>query len=388
VPRLLALACLLLSACGRFGFGSGDDAIDAAAEIHAIEIAPPAFSTSSADFVDVPGGALIVPPSAGTTWLLLTSAGLSATSFATLTVEARYLVDGVERGLGGTEVTGGFGPWQHFYVLPGASSAQTITYQLRDASGGGATIDQLHAVALPLPASADAHYAAVDDAQLITALAPAPAAALSLGALDGEYLVLLLVNGTEMPASSNIFLEWRGPGGEVVVPTSQFPREPWQSLFTARVVPLATSDAVYTLYAYAGSSGQVAYVRALALRADGFASLDHQLSTTTIDTQAPDASIATQLAPIGDAAQYVYLASTLAEESCTNTPDAVRRLHFMIDGDDRVLEHATDNCSYQLTYGATDLLQARPALIGTGVSSGNGQHVILRDSQILLLGLP
>jgi hypothetical protein len=387
VPRLLALACLLLSACGRFGFG-GEDRVDAAPPIVAVELAPAAFATTSTEFVDVPGATLIIPPSPGTTWLLLTSAALSATSFVTVTVEARYLVDGIERGLGGTEVSGGFGPWQHFYMLPGTSAAQTITYQLRDRTGGTGTIDQLHAVAIPLPDAADPRYAALDEPQLITATARAPASVLSLGALDGDYVVLLLVNGSEMPSSANIFLEWRGPSDEILVPESQFPREPWQSLLAVHRLSLQTSDAVFTLYAYAGVSAQIEYVRALALRSDGFASIDYQRSTTVIATQALDQSIATQLAPTGDAARYVYVASTLAEESCPNPIDALRRLHFAIGTEDRVIEHATDNCAYQLTYGTTDLLQSRPDTIGTGISSGNGQRTTLTESQVLLLGLP
>jgi hypothetical protein len=375
------VVCLVLAGCGRIAF-------DPDATPEALEIAPPTFSTSSTEFVDIPGGTLTIPPSRDTTWLLLTSAALSGQTISAVTVEARYLVDGIERGLGGTQVTAGFGPWQHFYVLPGTRSAQTITYQLRDASGGTAAIDQLHAVAIPLPSSAELHVASIDDAQPITATTPTPAATLSLGALAGDYIVLLLVNGTELPSASDIFLEWRGPADEVLLPTVQFPREPWQSLLAARVLPLTTNDAVFTLYASTRATAQIAYARALAIRVDAFASVDQQFSSMNIDTVAPEPVIATQLSPVGEAAQYLYLASSRGEEPCTATPDTLRRLHFLIGSEDRVIEHATDNCSYQLTYGTTDLLPSRPARIGTGVSSGNGEHALLTESQVLLLGLP
>jgi hypothetical protein len=388
------LACLLLlCSCGRLGFGSADDAPDDASRpvMQAIEIAPASFSTSSQTFVPIADATLTIPPSPGTTWLLLTSATLVSTGVAAVNVEARYLVDGIERGVGESQSTAGAGPWQHFYVLDGRTDAQTIVYELREVASGTATIDRLHAIAVPLPANAEPHYAAQDAVQPVSALASSPLITLSLGAVSGTYVVLLLANGTELPSSADLWLEWRGPNDEVLLRETQFPREPRQSLLSVRVLPMTTADAAFTLHAYTGGTtgAQTSYVRAFAMRSDAFPSIDHGLATTPIMTTVTTPSIATQLTTMAsDARAYLYLATTWGGEDCVNTVDAVRRFHFIVDADEQIVEHATDNCGYELTYGVTDLLPARPSTLGTAVSSGNGQITILGDSQIVLLGLP
>jgi hypothetical protein len=386
------LACLLLvCSCGRLGFRDDNEVRDAPPAVEAVEATPAAFSTSSPTFVAVPGATLTIPPSPGTTWLLLTSATLVSTGVAVVNVEARYLVDGIERGVGESHSTAGAGPWQHFYVLEGGADPQTVVYELRDRANGISTIDQLHTIAVPLPADAEPHYVSRDDVEPVSAQANTPLHALSLGSLSGTYVVLLLANGTELPSTANLWLEWRGPNDEVLMRESQFPREPRQALLTARVLSITAADATFTLYAYTGgpTGAQTSYVRAFAMRSDAFVSIDHGFSSTPITTMSATPSMAQQvLTTPSDANRYLYLTTAWAEEDCLNTADVLRRMHFTIDADEHIVEHATDNCAYQLTYGVTKLLPARPNVMATGISSGNGQVTILGDSQIVLLGLP
>lgn len=392
-----ALACLLLVGCGRLGFGAGDrvdgrGSSDAPGGIAAAEITPPAFSTTSTTFVPVPGATLTVPPSTGTTWLLLVSATLRSTTILDINVEARYLVDGVERGMGGTQVNLGAGPWQHFYVLAGTEAAQTITFELRDASGGTATLDQLHAVIVPLPANAEPHYASMDAPQPIVGQT-VTSVPISLGQLSGSYLVLVLANDTDTPALQDVYVDSVGPAGEVLIPSSQNAREAWQSMFMARLLSISAADAVFTFHSYGGTSqsmSQLRDIRVLALRPDAFSSFEQLGTATLIDTMAPAVSIGAELMPtMGSAATYLYLASSWSGVNCiSGTTVSLRRLHFIVDGADRMIEHASDNCAMQITYGAVGLLSARPATLQNGVSSGNGESVYMVDSQIVLLGLP
>ena len=164
--RSLYVGALLAAQLGcRWGFGAalgddepadarnGDVPIDVPpGTITTFEVAPPAFSTSSTAFVDIPGGTFEIPPSPGTTWLLVTAATLAQPTLTAFGAEARYLVSGVEQGMGGTQGMGA-GPWQHFYVFPGMDVPQTVAYQLRDTGGQMASIDHLRIVAMPLPAN-------------------------------------------------------------------------------------------------------------------------------------------------------------------------------------------------------------------------------------------
>ncbi|MBA3453369.1 MAG: hypothetical protein H0T42_09790 [Deltaproteobacteria bacterium] len=123
--RLLLVA---LIGCGRLDFDPTGDARtgDAATAIEPLAIEPARFSTTSPTFVEIPGASLTLPPSPGITWLVLVSGALQSSSFAEIGVEARYLIDGIERGLGGTQaiVTDRPGPsaWRRRGSKPIAST--------------------------------------------------------------------------------------------------------------------------------------------------------------------------------------------------------------------------------------------------------------------------
>ena len=92
---------IFLIGCGRIGFDSGGDG-PALMPIGPTETNVDRFTTTSSTFVEVPGSTVTLPPSPGTRWLILVNASLLSSTFKEIGVEARYLVDGVERGIGGT----------------------------------------------------------------------------------------------------------------------------------------------------------------------------------------------------------------------------------------------------------------------------------------------
>ncbi len=204
----------MLAGCGRFGFdGTGTDAdidtvIDANAAPQLQTVTVAAFTTSGATFVDVPGSTIEIPAAPGIRFLILTSAQLESTISSGTTVEARYVIDGVERGLGGTENSAPArpGPWQHVEVLDGDGAPHTLAYQLRDASGGTATIHNLSSLVIPLPADA-VKYGRSDPPQDVTTAAESPQVPLALGPLSGDYTFFLVSNASDAPGQSDVYVQ-------------------------------------------------------------------------------------------------------------------------------------------------------------------------------------
>jgi hypothetical protein len=393
LPRAL-IACALVAGCGRFGFDLANDA-----SVDSVDSAPPlpasltvevgSFTTASATFVDIPGSAFRLPAATGVRWLLLTSASLESTIPTGLNVEARYLVDDVEAGIGATQTSAPArpGPWQHVDVIDGELEHR-IVYQLRDAQSATSTISQLHVIAIPLR-SQDIRFSFVDPPQVVTSATPVPHTTLSLGMLSGDYVLFLSVNATDLPAQSDAYVSWLGPSGETWMPEMQQPREPLQSYFVVQRATIESPDARVTLLAWrGGGDATVAYARAVAVRSDAFASVDfahdEMFKLTAALPQIDGAQID---GTPGPASRYVLVTSVGLEEPCSGDPDAERAVHVRIDATTQTTSHATDNCAYAATYGIVRALAALPGHVATGYSSQNGSLVSYLGSQVLLLGL-
>lgn len=394
--RLLGLvaACLVAGGC-RFGFDERMDAPDDTARpIAPVAIAPGRFSTTSTTFVDVPGSVITIPPSPGTSWLLVVSAALQSSSLSFDAVEARYLVDGVERGMGGTESIelDRPGPWQHFYVFEGTDTPAEIRFQLRDALGATAVIDQLHAVVAPLPATATPMYASSDPIMPITSMTPTPAATLQLTTpVGGDHLVFLLVNATEAPGASDIDFQWFDPAGQPWHSAMlKNPRGAWQSTMMIRRTTLAAGPSSIVLQASTRAMAQLQYVRALALPTAAFPGLVASSENTTKQSTVAATRLTTnELQPmLASAPAYLAIGTMQVDDDCANALLATRGAHFVIDGEEQVAVHAAGNCAYETTYGAVRLMTSAPAYFAAGVSSGNAQNVEHRESTLVVLGLP
>jgi hypothetical protein len=388
----VVLVWTLFVGCGRLGFGD-QESVDATTESGGpfvpLTLHAGGFATTSATFVDIPDAELTIPPSVGKRWLVVLAGTIESSIPLDVTVEARYLVDGVERGVGATQNTapGYPGPWQHFILLDGTTAPQQITFQLRDAQGGTAKLVNLDVVALPLDPQ-DVAYANNDPVIDVTALTPTPVASLSLGALHGDYVFMLLTNMTDLPGASDVFLEWAGPNNEAWLVDHQQPREPRQSAFIVRRAPVDSDDAVVKLVSYGGSGpGQLSYSRVVALRADAFASVDFavdetpQVTTSAALTQ----TVTTTVSP--GAASYLFVGSMRLSETCNMVPDADRLASYDLGSMIHVAEHRTDNCAYDATYGYVTLLSTAPPAVSARVGSANGLEVQYFSSEVLMLGL-
>jgi hypothetical protein len=383
---------MLLAGCGRFGFSSSDDAESDADALPptAMAISAPMFQTTSQTFVPIPGAALTIPPSPGTSWILVVAATIDSVTLGRPSVEARYLVDGVEAGMGGTQcsATDTPGPWQSFHVIEGSTTPHEVTFELREAEGQVGSLATLDAIAVPLPTSALA-YRSVEGTHDVTWLTRSVDTMLSLGPLTGDYVVLLGFNITDAPGQSDCYADWVDPAGEEWLEEVHQPREVWQSELAIHRTMLDAADAQVTLFSHGGGDVcGVRDVRALAVRADAFASIAYARSPAHATSASPVPSTTLTLAPEpSSAAQFLYMGSIQLDEDCTVVTDALRDAHFTIDSAERVIRHSTDNCSYTASYGAASLLPSQPGSLALSFDSGNAYPVEHLASELLLLGL-
>ena len=378
---------LVLIGCGRIGF----DEQSGGPPVLPVETDVPGFTTTSSTFVEVPGSTVTLPPSPGTRWLILVSGSLLSASFKEIGVEARYLIDGIERGIGGTQANqlDRPGPWQHFCLHEGTDTPAQITVELRDGTGAAAVIEDLRIVAVPLPAGAEGLYAAADPEQVVMTPTFEPLVTLTVNpTTPGEYVFLLLANTSDAPSRSDIHTQWRAPDGQYWTSDLHMPRSAWQSHLFVRRTTLGAGPASLVFEVNAtGSQARFSYVRALALRVDGFPSFEVAQDATLRSTTSSASTVTNRLDPIGGARQFLYLAAVLMRADCTNTSPADRGIHLSIDGNTESFRHVTENCSYETTYGAAHLLPRRPAQLEVGFSSGNAEIVVYQESSLLLIGL-
>lgn len=400
VPPWLAVIALGLTsvasgACGRLGFdAAAEDAstIDAPAPRDVLAVAPSAFETTSTTFVDVPGGALVVPPSPGQRWLLLVSGSIQSSSGQATGVEVRYLVDGVEQGIGGTEsvVVGRPGPWQHVYVFDGADRPLPVTLQLADTQGTTARLEDAHLAVIPLPAPDTATTASADAPTVVnTSATLVPVLTLTLTVpTAGDYVALLLTNASERPAASDVFWQWLDPDGQPWTRSMHNPRPPWQSSLFVREVTLPAGPLSVTLQGRSGGMGTLRYTRLVLLRrADFTAGLALQTTTGGMTAVVPPL-VTNQLAPVlGAARSYVVLGSADITDTCV-AMGAERGAYFRVDADERTTYHVNGNCTLDTTYGMLDVRATAPTLIAAGISAGNTTPVIHQASTLLVFGVP
>jgi hypothetical protein len=366
---------VMLAACGRIGF----DGVPAGDEPLGIEV--DAFETTSPTFVPVPGGTLTLPPSPHR-YLLLATATLQSSSFAEIAAELRYTVDNVERGMGGTQNTDANhpGPFEHFVVIDGTPVAQTVAFELRDASGGRARVEQLRAYAVELT---NGVYAASDAIVPITTSAYVTAASFDLALPPGEYLFLAVVNASDAPGSSDIYTRWLGVTNSEVAEENHMPRGAWQSLLEVWRETVTTTSVVRLEAKRGNDTSQVRNARVLAIRTSDLA-IDYSAKQVTVATTT--SRQIDELVPTVTGNLYLRFASLRIEADCnTNTEPAIRTAVFDGTGVQLArIDHVNDNCGYDATYGVVELLRARPSRLVTTLRSENMQNVRASDSTILL----
>lgn len=357
-------------------------------------LAPPAFTTSSKTFVDVPQGDLTVPLSPGLDWLVLFSGRLSSTSVQSFNVEVRYLVDGIERGIGGVQVfSSSWGPWQHFMVLSGKAAPQKIQLQLRDGAGTG-TAQDLRVVAFPVPPGADLHHAEQDATRLVPdgeahRMGFTPSAA-------GSYLVLALVNA-EDTNGGDVTLWFTGPDGSKWPPLPfTNGRRSWQSFFAARVVDLTPTPQTVGLEVNTYASGtnddsQIANARFVALRVGAFPAVysaedaAQHVTSGTAEVKSPTLSL-----PLNAAAGRYLVIQSAAVSATPATTLSERVVRFLLNGAELLsVQLETDHTGFRPSFGVFTLASLDPEdVLENAYSSPTGDPVDAVESVIHLVRLP
>jgi hypothetical protein len=355
---------------------------------------PPTFATTSTSYVEVPNSTIVVPPSPGQRWLLLVSASLQSTSLDYSAAEARYLVDGVERGAGGTESieVGRPGPWQHMYMFDGTALPQRIAFELHDNLGATTTLDHLRAVVVPIPATADPQFASNDAPPPVTSMTLNSAAEVVVTpSTPGEYLVLLLVNASEAPGTADIVTQWLDPVGTPWSRSFKNPRGALQTYLIVRRTVLS-GPTTLVLQASTGATSTIKYARVVALRVDALTGFDESSDVTTQMTSLATALTVNTLTPSSSltADRYLVLGTARVEDDCGNTQLAARGIQFDVDGTVQAYEHTSGNCATEMTYGYLGLHEARPTTVAASISSGHAANEIVlhRESTLFILGVP
>lgn len=396
VRLVCSIAAWALAACGRFGFDGLADATDeTAVPIEPLELAIPTYSTTSTTFTAIPGGTIEVPPSPGRRWLLLTRASLHSSSLDQDAVEIRYVVDGIERGIGGAHhhQVGKGGPWQHLYAFDGGTAPITIGFELRDALATVATVEDLRAVVLPLPEGSTSVYASDDTEQMVTSTAFVPTVVLDAPVRSVEYVFFALAVGKEL-AGSDIHVEWTGPDGTVRLRDTQNTRGSWQSQFAVWRETVTAPTASFTMSSHVSNGTNVVRdTRVFGVPTTDFPSIDFTTVAGPLDTTSPTPTMFAELAPLGTAPRYLLVATSRVDDAdltaCGAGTFADRQAAYRVD--EAVVattSYVISNCAHEATNGAVALLGERPGRLAIDVASGTGEMVRATDASILLLGLP
>jgi len=343
--------------------------------------------------LDVPAG---VAPDG---WVLLLSARLSSESTQAESQEVRYLVDGVERGIGQSRSdamgAGDGGPWQHFDLLPPDSQRVSIEFRSLRAAFL-ATISDLHVVAFAVPPGADPVFAE-DDMQIVVQPNTTQRIYQTVASVDipagapGDYLVMLALVGNEVPGIASIGVRAFGPDaahwpvesmlGMAPRPYLSNPLDEWNSFMLVRSVQ-SDGSAIRVDLQVDGSGiegSTVRDIRALALRQDAFAqaklatALDEQiLMPPARDTMVGELDISTDPCHGVVVAQFVTLWA-----------EGLRSVRF----GSATFDHHYDSDEAKLTYATLGVLPSGGGTLTTTVSAPT-TALSVRESVIVALELP
>jgi hypothetical protein len=375
------------------------------AEAQYVKASVASFTTASATYVDVTGGTVsFTPVSATDIWILLFSARIMSSSTTPLgSVEARYLVNGVEHGMGGTENTptpNQPGPWTSFYRVTGTTATQTVQVQLRDIAGTG-TIEKLQIIAFKLPEGADFHYSETEsDTVVPTGFSVYESLTINPSS-PGEYLVMGLMTGSEGPGTQALYIRFKDPVGNYWPPEHEpgvqvwdyyiTPSQMFQSFFVARTQTLSGS-ATYQLEVDGSSdpNSTIRYTRFMAFRTDAFENFesveDVATSSTTSTTPVVKSQLETSLPPV--TRDYIVLQHLSAAVPSGFT--GLRQIGFEADNAVTMsYDHSQQSQFYTAGYAFFDAETTdRVVTYENTIASSTGNEIRAKESVIHVLRLP
>ena len=375
------------------------------AEAQYVKTSVASFSTSSTTFTNVTGGTLTFTPSTSSDiWILLVNARLMSTQIASFTrsAEARYLVNGVEHGIGGilNSAANKGASWQHFYRVTGTTAMQTVQVQLRDDSAATATIADLQIIAFLLPAGADFQYTETEAIQAVPSPWTTYESLSFTPSAPGTYLIMALANGTEDPGTGGIGIRIEDPslsfwpdnsaGGRLGHLSNT--RIPWRSYFLTRAENLTATPQTYNLQATGDSvsGSQLRYTRLMAFRTDAldnFETAEDTAITSTTSTTPVVRSVLTTVAP-PSARDYIVIQSLVL--SGTSSLDENRAGFETDDVVKMSYDHVFNGSFHFTSFSFFDALTSSGAVkYENTFSTSNGASAVeAKDSAIHVLRLP
>ena len=393
VAVLLAASASATGGCGRASFdpaGSSNPAREAVLD---------AFTTGSTSFVEVPVSLTFGSSDRDESWLVLLSASLGGEAGIGFrpTTQVRYLIDGVERGLGeGASVSPGANAWQHFdYVTtPGEHTVRVEARSVSEVAVDAGLAD-LHIVALPLSRLADPHFQELStevmpigdyvDAMVLPVTPPAP----------GDYLVLALLVGTEAPSQGVLRARIRDPGdAEWPAGRELSNNQPvWHSLFLARRQALDLAPAAFSLELEGSQTvpATARDLRMLAFRTDAFASADSVADLEPSSTTSAEPVVKSRLEVSEPPSRRTYLAiqSMMVYDPLEADTLMTRGLRFS-STENEPLEYLyeVENHEQRLSFGRAYLVDtADPGVYENAFFSPGSAEVVASESVIHVLGL-
>ena len=374
-----------------------DPRADAGPVPRAFEQLHPSFSTTSPTFVPVPRSRVDLPPApAGQPWVVWISAALGSTATVEVSAEARYLVDGVERGYGGVQSTlpGSPGSFNHFVAVDTSGGPATLELELRDAGGGETTIDQIRVVAFLAPPGADVHYAEMNPPVEFEEVAFTTLHTLAFTpSRPGEYVLFGAVATSESPSTgADVDVRWVGPIGGTFPTVHRYlnVRQAWQTFVMVDLVVVPdTTPRTVDLQAFDRAPASVRASHILAMRADAFRGVVGRLDEPEVAASSGATVALTEIVVAGEpGARNVILQSARVRTPCPEDTEA-REARFEV-GTAVVTSfaHVIDNCAYEPSYGAVTLTDVEAAVTARNVLAPTmGQTVLGAVSYVYALRL-
>ena len=351
------------------------------------------FSTTSVNFVDVPGASLDLTADPNLWWIVLLSGRVCTDTLVSPSVEARLVIDAIEQGVGGVAVSPAShcGSLQQVAALPPGTSVHRVQVAVRNVAGENATLADMTLVAVAVDAAADVHQAENLPIQEVTSGSLQPVLTLTFTpAAAGEYLVLSVISAIEQ-SGDNIFVQNSdvNAGSDWPSPPFQVSRRTWQTLFSAERRVFDASEQTISLRARVGaaSTGGVRGARIVALRTDAFEFIQSETTGSQSASGANDVLVTelTSAPPASISAQLV-LQSMVSNVVCGL--DAGHQPSFLVDSDVLAVPHSL-NCGTRASYGRVSLIEsASPISLENRLSAAEaGNSAIATNSVIHVLGL-
>jgi len=329
-------------------------------------------------------------------WLLLVCGQLVSSSADEESVEARYLINGVERGLAGAQTpTGTQGPWIAADLIGASDTEQQLTFELRHQKGDEAALQNLQVVAVAIRDAAATRVAEAPALLKVPASVWTTLAVLQVQInVATKYFIMASSYARERPGNATVGVRmrinddfWPVASGESLSHFSNA-RAYYSSFFVARAVDLAPGTHTFELEGYGSEDGlgsEVLHSRIIAFPAEALGNLSSHL---TVDEAEISKNSAFNMLDVPSTGSSTYL--WLQNAFVRNVVNAgARTVQFVSGSSMTTFEHIIGNRESQISYGALGVMTTADAPhMETRISARGGESLFAKESAIHLFKLP